>query len=165
SEVFFLRRWVFDLHVPVSPRPHRKRPLNGLLRGSRRFSGWSVGLLLPDWLKLYLRGRHRDRVQGRLSPCDFQGHFRIIDDAAVAAEAALVVRRSHVDAIDRARIDAQGAKHALGVVDLEAGDFEALQRRLGFLFLNVNAIDGAGAGALIAADARGKVEAMEAAVA
>src|SRR5205807_8818499 len=87
-----------------------------------------------------------------------------IDDAAVPAEAALVKRRAHVDAIDRAGIDAQRAEHALAVVDLEAVDPEALAD--GVLDLvDVNAIDRAGAGALVAADARRQVEAVEAAVA
>src|SRR5205823_526118 len=86
------------------------------------------------------------------------------DDAAVAAIAADVVGRAHEDAIDRAGIDAQGAEHALGVVDLEAVDAEALA--YGVLDLvDVNAIDRAGAGTLVAADAGRQVEAMEAAIA
>ena len=61
-------------------------------------------------------------------------------------------------------IDAQGAEHALGVVDLEAVDAEALADGVLDL-LDVDAIDRAGAGALVAADAGGQVEAVEAAVA
>src|SRR5262249_7576139 len=61
-------------------------------------------------------------------------------------------------------IDAQGAEHALGVIDLEAIDPEALADRILDL-LNVNAIDGAGAGALVAADARRQIEAVKPAVA
>src|SRR5581483_1226602 len=87
-----------------------------------------------------------------------------IDDTAVTAEAALVEGRAHEDTVHRARIDAQRTKHALGVIDLEAVDAEALAHRVLDL-LDVDAIDRARPGAFIAADARRQVEAVEAPVA
>src|SRR5262249_15331796 len=80
--------------------------------------------------------------------------------AAIARVTALVMRRAHEDAIDRARVDAQGAEHALRVIDLEAVDAETLSDRVLDL-VDVNAIDRAGAGTLVAADAGGQIEAME----
>src|SRR5262249_1657581 len=85
------------------------------------------------------------------------------DDATIPAVAADVVGRAHEDAVHRAGIDAQGAEHALGVVDLEAVDPEAFAD--GVLDLvDVDAIDRAGAGALVAAAAGRQVEAGEAGV-
>src|SRR5262245_29135127 len=135
-------------------------------RGRRRLRGLGRRRGLdPDRLGNELGRRDGRRVQSRLTPGDLQRQFRVIDDAAVAAVTADVVVGAHVDAIDRAGIDAQRAEHALGVVDLEARDDEALGRRLGPLLLDVDAIDRAGAGALVTADAGGQVEAVEATVA
>src|SRR5262249_42210996 len=66
--------------------------------------------------------------------------------------------------IDRARVDAQRAEHALGVVDLEAVDPEALADGVLDL-LDVDAVDRTGAGALVAADASRQIETVEAAIA
>src|SRR5262249_53526619 len=55
--------------------------------------------------------------------------------------------------------------HALSVVNLEAGYLEALQRRLGFLFFDVDAINRAGASAFVAADTCRQIETMETPVA
>src|SRR5262249_34864221 len=125
-----------------------------------------VGRLGPHRGGLQLRRRHRRRVERRLAPGDFQRHFGGVDDAAVTAGGTLVVGRTHEDAVDRAGVDAQGAEHALGVVDLEAVDLEGgLAAHLDLFLLDVDAVDGAGPGALVAADAGGQIEAVEAAVA
>src|SRR5438874_13348027 len=67
--------------------------------------------------------------------------------------------RSH-----RARVHAQRAEHALGVVDLEPGDDEPLGRRRGLLLVDVDAVHRARPGALVAPDAGGQVEPVEPAV-
>src|SRR5262249_2433292 len=111
-----------------------------------------------------LRGRHCNRVQRRLSPSHFHRQLGEINDAAVAAVAALVVRRAHEDAIDRTGIDAQRTEHALGVIDLETVYSETLAHRVLDL-IDVDAVYRAGTGALIAADAGRQIEAMEPAIA
>src|SRR5204863_7138943 len=78
----------------------------------------------------------------------------------VAAKAALVVSRAHEDTVDRTGVHAQSAEHALCVVDLEPGDAEAFADRV-FHLVDVDAVDRACLGALVAADASGQVEAME----
>src|SRR5262249_18901710 len=150
-------------HYCISTGARRGAPLF-LGSGRRLLRRRRVGRLGPNRLGRQLRCRHRGRVQGRLPPGDFQGQLGVIDDATVPAEATLVVGRAHEDAIDRARVHAQGTQHALGVVDLEAVDAEALANGVLDL-LDVDAIDGTGAGTLVAADAGGQVEAVEAAVA
>src|SRR5262245_23353043 len=130
-----------------------------LLRRRRR-----VGRLDPDRLGDELAGGHRSWVERRLAPGHFQRQLGKIDDAAIAAETTLVVRRAHEDAVHRTGIDTQRAEHALGVVDLEAVDAKALAHWVLDL-LDVDAIDRTGAGALVAAYARHQVEAVEAAVA
>src|SRR4029079_3024737 len=99
----------------------------------------------------------------RLPPRKFHGQFREIDDAAVAAIGADVVVRPHEDAIDRARIDGQCAEYAFRVVDFEAVDAKALADRV-LDFLDVNAIDRAGASAFITADAGREVKTMKPAI-
>jgi hypothetical protein len=74
------------------------------------------------------------------------------------------MRRAHENAIDRARIDAQGTEHALGVIDLEPVDAEALADRILDL-VDVDAIDRASAGALVATDTRRQIEFMKAPIA
>src|SRR5207244_8662877 len=76
---------------------------------------------------------------------------------------ALIVSRSHIDAVDRTRINTQRADHALGVVDLESVDPEALAHRVLDL-VNVNAIHRTGAGALVAANAGRQIKAMKASI-
>src|SRR5262249_27903901 len=124
-----------------------------LLRGRRLGRRGRVGRLGPDRLRLQLGGRDGRRVERRLAPGRLHRQLGVIDDAAVPAVAALVVRRAHEDAIHRARVDAQGTEHALGVIDLEAVHPEALAHRVLDL-LDVDAVHRAGAGALVAADAR-----------
>jgi hypothetical protein len=145
-----------------TPQPlcfgHRSRLGHGRLVSRR------VGRLGPHRLDRQFRRRHRRRVQRRLPPGDFQGQLGVIDDATVPAVATLVVRGAHEDAVHRARVHAQRAEHALGVVDLEAVDPEALADRVLDL-LDVDAVDRAGAGALVAADAGGQVEPVKPAVA
>ncbi len=71
--------------------------------------------------------------------------------------------RAHEDAIHRARLDAQCAKHALRIIDRETGDPKSLARGHA-LFADVNAIDGTGLRTLITSDAGRQVVAMEAAI-
>src|SRR5207247_2077874 len=84
-------------------------------------------------------------------------------NAAIAAEAALIVGRSHKDAIDRTRVDTQGAEHALGVIDLEAVDPEAFADRV-LDFFDVDAVDGASAGAFVTTDTGRQIEPVEASI-
>ena len=58
----------------------------------------------------------------------------------------------HKDAVDRARLDAERAKHALAVVDRVTGDLEPFAP-LGALLADIDAIDGACLGALVTGDA------------
>src|SRR2546428_76670 len=88
----------------------------GSFRGPGGRGGGRLGLLDPDRLDDQFGGGDGGRVERRLAPGDLQRQLGVIDDAAVAAEAALVVRRTHENAIDRAGIDTQRAEHALGVV-------------------------------------------------
>src|SRR5438105_588917 len=71
--------------------------------GGRRLRGrWRVRRLDPDRFNLHLRRRDRTRIQRRLAPRHLDRQLSVIDDAAVSAEAALIVGRTHEDAIDRA---------------------------------------------------------------
>src|SRR5207244_8013296 len=117
----------------------------------------------PDRLDLEFGSGNRHRVERRLSPGGLHGQLGKIDDATVPAKAALIVRRAHEDAIDRARVDAQSAEHALGVVDLEAVHAKALADRVLDL-LDVDAVDRAGPRTLVAADARRQIEALKTAI-
>jgi len=74
------------------------------------------------------------------------------------------VRGTHEDAIDRTRLDTQRAKHALAVVDRIAGNLESLAT-FDFFFADIDAIDRASLGTLVARDASGEIEAMEAPIA
>src|SRR5207253_10229730 len=109
---------------------------------------------------LQLGRRHGRGVQRRLTPGDFNPPLRKIGNAAIATVTALIVSRSHIDAVDRTRIDTQRPYHALGLVDLEYVDPEALAHRVLDL-VNVNAIHRTGAGALVAANAGRQIEAMK----
>ena len=74
------------------------------------------------------------------------------------------MRRAHEDAIDGAGFDAERTEHALAVVDREAGDFESFAP-FDPLLADVDAVDWTKLGALVARNASGQVEAMEAAIA
>jgi hypothetical protein len=104
------------------------------------------------------------RVERSSSPSHIERHPREVDDAAVAAVAAQIVRRAHEDAIDRARLDAQRTKHALGVVDREACDLEAFAV-FDSLLADLIAIDWASLRTLVASDAGRQVVAVKAAIA
>src|SRR5687768_193928 len=97
----------------------------------------------------HLRLRDGRRVQRRPTPGHVHRQPREIDDRAVATIATQIVSGAHEDAIDRARLDAQSAEHALRVVDCEARDLEALAPFDAFLAY-VDAIDRAGLRALVA---------------
>jgi hypothetical protein len=77
---------------------------------------------------------------------------REIDDAPIAAIAREIVGSAHENAIDRTGLHAERAEHALAVVDRKAGDLETLAV-LDPLLADVDAIDRAGLGTLIARDA------------
>jgi len=70
------------------------------------------------------------------------------------------MRRAHEDAIDRARIHAQGTEHALRVIDLETLNAETLADRVLDL-VDVDAVHRTGASALVTADACRQVKSME----
>src|SRR5256885_12184719 len=91
-------------------------------------TGEDMLLIRPPVNRLgnYFRIGNSRGVQRRSAPRHIKRHPREIDDATIAAVAAQIVCRSHEDAIDRTRLDAQRAKHALGVVDRIASDLEAL---------------------------------------
>src|SRR5262245_57782068 len=105
----------------------------------------------------HFRIGHRGWVQRRPTPRDIQRQSRKIDDASVATVAAHVVRRAHKNAIYRARFDAQRAEHALGVVNRVPSDLEPFAA-FDTLFADVNTIDWAGLGTLIAGDASRQIE-------
>ena len=110
-----------------------------------------------------LRSVDQRRIQRRLTPGGFDRQFREIDDRSVAAVGADVQGRPHEDAIDRTRFHAQSTEHALGIVDRERGDGEAFALDA-LLFVDVDAVDGAGSRTLVAADAGREIEAVKAAV-
>src|SRR5579872_2603437 len=114
----------------------------------------------PNRLEQRFRFGHRRGIERRLTPGDLQRKLGVIDDATIAAVTAQIVIGTHEDAIDRARFDAQSAEHALGVIDCEAVKPKSLPDRRFFL-VDVNAIDRAGDGALVAADAGGQVVAVK----
>jgi len=70
------------------------------------------------------------------------------------------VRGTHEDAIDRTRLDTQRAKHALAVVDRVAGNLESLAA-FDFFLADIDAIDRASLGTLVARDTGGEIEAMK----
>ena len=78
---------------------------------------------------------------------------RKVDDAPITAVTTQIVRGAHEDAVDWTRLDAQRTKHALGIIDGEAGYLEAFTV-FHPLFADVDAIDRASFRALIAGDAR-----------
>jgi hypothetical protein len=102
-------------------------------------------------------------IERRAAPGDVQRHPRKIDNAAVAAVAAQIVRRPHEYAIDGTRLDTQRTKHALRIVDRVAGDFETLAV-LDPLLADVDAVYRASLRALIAGDTGCQIEAVEAAI-
>jgi hypothetical protein len=67
--------------------------------------------LCPDWQADPLRFMDRCWVQGVLTPRNRERECGVIDDAAVTAETAQVVIRTHENAIDRARVNAQSAQN------------------------------------------------------
>ena len=69
----------------------------------------------------------------------------------------------HEDAIYRAGLYAERTEHAFRIVDCEASYLEALAIFDPF-FTDVNAVDGASFGALVAGDTGGEVEAVEATI-
>src|SRR5690606_20418631 len=107
-----------------------------------------------------LRLRHRGRIQSDPAPGDIQGKPGKIDHGTVPAIGTEVERSSHEDTIDRARLDAQRAEHALGVVDREVGDLKTFPL-LDTLLTNIDTVDRAGLGTLVARDTGGQVEAMK----
>ena len=70
---------------------------------------------------------------------------------------------AHEDAIDWARLDTQSTKHALRVIDGVSGDLKSFAPFDAF-FADVDAIDRAGFGTLVASDTRGQIESMKATV-
>src|SRR5688572_27115745 len=100
----------------------------------------------------HLRVSHRGWIYCRAPPGHVQRQPREIDDAAVAAVAAQVVRGPHENAIHRARLNAQRTEHALGVVDRVARNLKALAALDPFL-ADVNAIHRTGLRTLVAGDA------------
>jgi hypothetical protein len=111
-----------------------------------------------------LRRCDRRRVQRRAAPRRVNRHPGEIDNRSVATIAAQVVRRAHKNTIDRARLDAQRAKHAFRVIDRKGRDLEALATRHA-LFADVDAVDRARLRALIAGDARRQIVAVETTIA
>jgi hypothetical protein len=103
------------------------------------------------------------RVQRRSAPRDIEWQSREIDDATIATVAAQVVCRAHENAVNRARFDAQRAKHALRVIDCVSSDFKTFAA-FDSLLADVDAIDWASLGTLIAGDARRKIETMKTAI-
>ena len=71
---------------------------------------------------------------------------------------------THKDAVDRAGLDAEGAEHALRIVDREAADPKAFAVFDPF-FADVDAVDRTGLGTLITGDAGREIEAVETPVA
>ncbi len=94
------------------------------------------------------------------SPSDIERHTRKVNNAAIAAVTTQIVGRAHEDAIDRAWLDAQSTEHTLRVIDRIAGDLEALAP-FNFFLADVNTIDGARFGALVARDAGREIEAVK----
>src|SRR5262249_37323119 len=130
----------------------------------RRLLDHRVGRLGPDRFGVELGGSNGYRIQRRLAPGHFQGQFGEIHDAPVAAITTLVVGRAHEDAIHWARVHAQSAEHALGIIDLETVDPEALAHWVLDL-VNIDTINWTGAGTLVTADAGAQVEAMKTTIA
>ena len=103
-------------------------------------------------------------VERSSAPGDIERQTREVDDRSVAAVAAQVVRRSHKDTVNRAWLDAEGTKHALAVVDRVAGDLKAFAT-FDFFFADVDTIDRARLGALIARDAGRQIKPMKTTIA
>jgi hypothetical protein len=73
------------------------------------------------------------------------------------------MRRTHENAIHRARLDAQRTKHALRIVDRVARNLKAFAT-LYPLFADVDAIDRASLRALVARDTSRQIKAVKAAI-
>ncbi len=125
--------------------------------------GWRISRLSPYWFRNDLRFHHDGRIKGRLAPCNIERKLGVINDAPIATVRAKVMIRAHEDALNRARINAQRAEHALGIVDHETIDAEPLTDRIS-LFMDVDAVNRAGLGTLITPDAGGQVKAVEATI-
>lgn len=102
-------------------------------------------------------------VERRPAPRHLQRQPREVDDAAIAAIAAHVVRGPHEDTINWAWLNAQRAEHALRVIDGIARDLEAFAV-LNALLTDVNAIHRARFCALVASDTGGEIKPMEATI-
>ena len=105
----------------------------------------------------------RGRVERRTAPGNVDRHPRKVHDAPVTAVTAQIVGGSHENAIYRTRFDTQGTKHALRVVNGESCDLETL-RTLDAFFANVNAVDRACLGTLVASNTGRQIVAVKAAV-
>lgn len=103
-------------------------------------------------------------IERRSAPRHIDGKSGKVDDCAIAAIAAQVVRRPHKDAVHGTGLNAQRTKHALRVVDRKATDLEAFPT-LNPLFPDVDAVDRTRLRTLVAGDAGRQVEPMEAPVA
>ena len=79
-----------------------------------------------DRIDDHLRGCHGSRIERGAPPGNVHGESGEVDDRAVATVATQVERRPHEDAVHRTRLHAEGTEHALGIVDREAADTEAL---------------------------------------
>ena len=99
---------VIDSSAAVSPQL--------LLRKFKR----TLFALVPYGFVQHLRFRDSGWVDCRFAPRDLQRQSSIVHNASVAAVAAEVVVGAHEDTVDRAWFDAQGAEHALCIIDCEA---------------------------------------------
>ena len=117
-----------------------------------------------DRLGNHFRLRDCRWIEGCSTPGDLHRQSGEIHDAPIAAVATQIVRGPHEDAIHGARFDAECREHALAVIDREAGDAEPLSS-FDTLLADVDAIDRARLGALVAGDAGRQIVAMKAAVA
>ena len=107
-----------------------------------------------------LRLSDRRRIERGAAPSDIRRQTGEVDDATIATIATQVVRRAHKDAVDRTRLDAQRAKHALRIVDREVRDLKAFAS-FHALLADLDEIDRTGLRALLAGDAGRQVVAMK----
>lgn len=126
----------------------------------------SILLIWPavDGLRYYFCIRNGRWVERGPTPSYVERQPRKIDNAAIAAIAAHVVRCPHEDTINWAWLNAQRAEHALRVIDGITRDLEALAVLNAFL-TDVNAIDRTRFCALVASDTGGEIKSVEAAIA
>ena len=117
-----------------------------------------------DRISNYLGVGNSCWVQCAPSPSQIERQPRKIDNAAIATVATQVMGSTHKNTVDRAWFDTKSTKHAFRVVNGEAGDLEALGT-FNPRFANVNTIDRARFGALVAGNARGQIKAVKSTVA